>query len=207
LEADHETLAKAIDARDLELSLHIHADPFLPRRTSGRCGCASWSDARRRRLLIDIAVSSGDEPPAENESPAPAAAASSGSSTNEGDVDLQARPISVGRLRPLSPALRRTVVVLIDDVRIPESRSWAAENAEAASTAGAITERMTFAQLAAEFGVTPPTIRSGPFGAISKPSDETDIRLSRGNASRNGSTWHRSRRGASGCGAGDRRRS
>lgn len=66
-----------------------------------------------------------------------------------------------------------------DEFVIPESSSWAAENAEAVFRRRQAA-RLSYAQLGVEFGVTPPTIGAAVRLFLAGHPDETDIELPRG---------------------------
>ena len=67
----------------------------------------------------------------------------------------------------------------IDEFKIPEASSWARDNA-AAVFARRKAERLSFAQLAAEFGVTPPTIGAAIRCYLEAHPADRDIELQRG---------------------------
>jgi hypothetical protein len=64
----------------------------------------------------------------------------------------------------------------IDEFKIPESSSWASENAERVFRRRKA-ERLSFAKLAEEFGVTPPTIGAAVRAYLEKHPEESDIEL------------------------------
>ena len=66
-----------------------------------------------------------------------------------------------------------------DEFTIPESLSWAAENAEAVFRRRQ-TANLSYAKLATEFGVTPPTIGAAVRLYLADHPDESDIKLPRG---------------------------
>lgn len=96
---------------------------------------------------------------------------------DEGDVDLQTQAefaADSDRFAGLGDQW-----FWIDEFRIPESRSWAAENAEAVFQRR-VTEQLSFAELAAEFDVTPPTIGAAVKKYLQDHPNEADIRLAKG---------------------------
>jgi DNA-directed RNA polymerase specialized sigma24 family protein len=174
---DHVLAAHDPTRGNLELSLHID------RITGFRDGCV-----RLRMCKLGIlpdAVELLAKPvmkPTENETTKPTASRTRRRGKlrvieDDAEVDLRAQAdfvADVDRFAGLGDEW-----FWIDEFTVPESSSWAKENAEQVFLRRQA-ERLSFAKLAEEFGVTPPTIGAAVRAYLEKHPDESDIELGRG---------------------------